>query len=91
MPPPYSLDAVITLLDKHHQRATHGAVGALIGVQARSVMNGLPRSPRHSWVVNGQTMLPSDYEEAQMHAFLLERRQVLKSLDDLMAWLETVS
>lgn len=49
MPTHYSLETVIGLLDKHHQRATYGAFAAL-----------------------------------------LERRQILKTMDELTTWLGTV-
>lgn len=91
MPVPYALETVIGLLDQHHQRATYGAFAALLEVQPLSVMRGLPKSPRYSWIVNLQTELPTDYEDGQMHTSLLERPQILKTMDELTTWLGTVS
>ena len=56
-----SLKHVLDLLNQHHQRATYGAVAGLLGKAPRSLMQGLPRDWRHSWIVNKESGLPSEY------------------------------
>jgi hypothetical protein len=46
-----SLDGIVAQLDAHKQRATYKAVADLVGVLARGLMSGRPKSPRFSWVV----------------------------------------
>jgi len=82
-----SLDSIIDLLDRHHQRATYGAVAALVGTNAQSLMQGRERTPRNSWVVNQKTGLPTNYPESSIHPSLLERGGVLSSDRDLSEWL----
>ena len=82
-----SLDSIIDLLDRHHQRATYGAVAALIGTNAQSLMQGKERSPRNSWIVNQRTGLPTNYSESSIHPRLLERAGVLNSERVLSEWL----
>lgn len=83
------LDRILDLLNAHHQRATYGAVAAVIGAPTpRSVLSGRKRDWRHSWVVNQETGLPTDYHELQRHPKLREREMVLETEDALRAWLE---
>ena len=79
---------VLDLLNKHHQRATYGAVGALLSKVPRSLMQGLPRDWRHSWVVNRDTGLPSEYPSGKIHPAIGERAKILQSEAELEAWLQ---
>jgi hypothetical protein len=54
-----SLDGIVAQLDAHKQRATYKAVADLVGVLARGLMSGRPKSPRFSWVVAATTGLDS--------------------------------
>lgn len=90
MPPPYSLETVIGLLDQHHRRATYGAVGGLLGVLPRSVMRGLPKVQRYSWVVGVESGRPSEYGEEQIHPDLEEYPEILTTMDQLLEWLGAV-
>ena len=90
MPPPYSLETIVGLLDQHHQRATYAAVGALVGVQPRAVMLGLPKEPRYSWVVNGGTGAPLDFTGEEVHPALTEHPRIIGTMDELMVWIEQV-
>jgi hypothetical protein len=56
-----SLESILELLQRHHQRATYGAVAAAVGRTPRNVMQGRPRDWLHSWVVNQNTGLPTEY------------------------------
>ena len=87
---PAATDPLTTLLYRlqgGRQRATYGAVAAVVGAAPRSVMRGRPRDPLHSWVVNAQTGLPTHYADDQVHADLLAHDRVLATEDELRAWL----
>jgi len=83
----YSRSQIVDTLDRFHQRATYGAVAALCGKSPRSVMQGLPRNWRHSWVVNQSSGEPTDYHELMRHPSLFERDRILVTPDELAAWL----
>jgi hypothetical protein len=85
--PRFSLNDVVELLDRHHQRATYGAVAGVVDRPTRFLMGGLPRASRYSWVVNGRTCLPTGYTGEQMHSALLERAEVIGSPVMLEEWL----
>ncbi|MGH7515830.1 MAG: hypothetical protein ACREOQ_23260 [Gemmatimonadales bacterium] len=82
-----SLDQILDLLDGHHQRATYGAVAAALGKTPRSLMQGHRKDWRHSWVVNKDTGLPSEYPKGLIHPAIQERDEVLDTEAALQAWL----
>lgn len=82
-----AFDDIVDLLDRHRQRATYGAVGAIIGRPPRYLMGGRPRDYRHSWIVNRLTGLPTGYGPADMHPELLSRSEVLHTSQQLEDWL----
>jgi hypothetical protein len=84
------LDAILDLLARHHQRATYGAVGALVDRPPSFLMGGRPRDHRHSWIVNQETELPTGYGPDDMHPKLRSRRVVLKTSQQLEDWLRDV-
>jgi hypothetical protein len=86
-----SLESILELLQRHHQRATYGAVAPLLGRTPRNVMQGLPRDWLHSWVVNQDTGLPSEYPAGKIHPALKERAEILNSDQELAAWLQSKS
>lgn len=79
---------MLGLLHEHHQRATYGAVAGLLGKVPRSLMHGLPRDWRHSWVVNSESGLPTEYPIGKIHPAIQERSQILDSREELEAWLK---
>jgi hypothetical protein len=83
-----SLDDILDLLNRYHQRATYGAVGGIINRHPKFVMQDRPRNHLHSWVVNQDTGLPTRYSEDEMHPALLERTAILTSDTDLNFWLK---
>jgi alkylated DNA nucleotide flippase Atl1 len=87
----WNLDDILDLLDQHHQRATYGAVAELVGTGPNIVMGNRPRDPRHSWVVNRETELPTGYTTAQMHPQLRERDTVFHDANSLQNWLQNPS
>ena len=82
-----SLKRVLDLLNQHHQRATYGAVAGLLGKKPRSLMQGLPRDWRHSWVVNKDSGLPSEYPSGKIHPAIEERAEILDTEEELEVWL----
>jgi hypothetical protein len=83
-----SLDAIVALLQKYHQRATYGAVAEPIGRAPRSLMQGRRRSWLNSWVVNQDSGLLSEYATPMMDPHLRERAEILSTADALRTWLD---
>lgn len=86
-----SLDRILDLLHQHHQRATYGAVAALLGKSPRALMQGRPRDWRHSWVVNRDTGLPSEYPALKIHPRISQCPEIIDSEADLENWLRQVN
>ncbi|MEP6832468.1 MAG: hypothetical protein ABJB74_03700 [Gemmatimonas sp.] len=80
-------DQILDELDSAHQRATYGAVAAVVGVSPRALMSGRERNQRHSWVVNLKSGLPTDYAEELMHPELTSNDTIIKTKEDLTSWL----
>jgi hypothetical protein len=83
----HSLDEIVEQLDRHHQRATYGAVAALVGQAPRSLMKGRQRAPRYCWVVSSTSSLPTGYADEEKHPALEERTEVLTTREALLNWL----
>jgi hypothetical protein len=86
-----SLNQILDQLNRHHQRATYGAVADLVGGHARSLLQGRDRDWRHSWVVNQGTGMPSEYPKGKIHPAIAERPDVLKTVEELKEWLRRQS
>ena len=84
-----SLKQTLELLNKHHQRATYGAVAELVGRTPQTVLQGCPRNWLHSWVVNQQTGEPSGFPSGKIHPALTERAEILRTGEALAAWLDS--
>lgn len=85
----FDLDGIVQLLDRHHQRATYGAVADLLGVPARSLMSDVPKRKLYSWVVSAQTFQPTRYPPSAIHADLQENDEVLSTSLALAEWIRT--
>lgn len=85
--PKATLDQILDELDAARQRATYGAVAAVVGASPRALMSGRERNQRHSWVVNLKTGRPTDYAEELIHPELTSREPIIKRKDDLVSWL----
>jgi len=83
----HTLDSVLDALNRHHQRATYGAVAGLLGKNPRSLLQGRERDWRHSWVVNQDTGMPSEYASPMIHPGIAEHAHILETQDELEAWL----
>jgi hypothetical protein len=86
-PPTEMLGTIVALLNKHRQRATYGAVGAVIGSRPLSVMDGRRHSQAHSWVVSKRTGTPTGYRAGDMHPSLQDRKQIISTEQELLSWL----
>jgi hypothetical protein len=81
------LDGVIAALNRHRQRATYGAVAALLDRTPRLLMHSRQRGPESSWVVAKGTGLPSGYADAELHPELTSNPTILATRQELAAWL----
>lgn len=81
------MDQILDTLDGARQRATYGAVAAVVGRAPRTLMSGRERDQRHSWVVSSKNGQPSGYEADQMHPELMQSERVLETREELEQWL----
>lgn len=82
-----TMDQILDALNSAQQRATYGAVAAIVGVSPRVLMKGRERNQRHSWIVNLKSGLPTDYAAELVHPDLMANATILKTRDDIEAWL----
>ena len=90
MPSKYSLETVAGLLEQHRQRASYPALSALIGVRPQILIRGLPREPRHSWIVDARTGRPTKFPEDQIAPDLAQHPRILQTVTELVAWLDSI-
>ena len=84
-----TLDGILDVLERHHQRATYGAVAGILGLDdPTSLFKDYVRSPRTAWVVNKATGLPTGTKESEYPAGLLEKKHVIDTPKELGAWLQ---
>jgi hypothetical protein len=83
----FTMDQIIDALDQRHQRATYGAVAAVLNMPPRTLMQGRERDQRHSWVVSRANGEPTGYQPEQLHPSLRERSEVLDNKEALTQWL----
>jgi hypothetical protein len=82
-----TIDEILDALDHGRQRATYGAVAALLGTSPRTLMAGRERDQRHSWVVSRKNGEPTGYSAEQMHPNLRERPEIFQTKEDLSHFL----
>ena len=85
----FTMDQILDALDRSHQRATYGAVAAVLDRPPRTLMQGRERDQRHSWVVSRANGEPTGYQPAQLHPALRERAEVLDNKESLTQWLRS--
>ena len=83
----YTIDSIVDQLDRFHQRATYGAVAAVVNRSPRNLMDKRSRGPRDSWVVSRQSGMPSGYEPEQLHPDIKSRDTVISTREALESWL----
>ena len=84
-----TLDAILSTLHQHHQRATYSAVAAIVGQTPRMLMQGKPRAQSNCWIVSKTTGRPTGYADEDLHPQLMSNDTVLKTRDELAAWLSS--
>lgn len=87
----FSLESILEQLGTFHQRATYGAVAAVVNSSPRSLMMGRERNTSSSWIVNRNTGKPTGYGEDQLHPQIAEREQILDTSESLRTWLNDPS
>ena len=85
----FTMDQIIDALDQRHQRATYGAVAAVLNMPPRTLMQGRERDQRHSWVVSRANGEPTGYQPEQLHPSLREHAEVLDNKEALTQWLKS--
>lgn len=86
---PQTLDEMCERLERHRQRATYGAVAAILGLNPYSMFVGYPFTPRYSWVVAKETGIPSKYDVPQMHPDLFANEDYIDTAERLREWLDS--
>jgi hypothetical protein len=84
-----NMDQILDRLNDARQRATYGAVAAVVGSAPRTLMTGRERDLRHSWVVSRKSGQPTGYEAEQVHPELMRSERVLETREELERWLAT--
>jgi len=84
-----TLDQILDALSRGRQRATYGAVAALLDQAPRALMKGRDRDQRHSWVVNMRNGQPTGYTPDQIDPDLCVNAEVLNTKEELSRWLES--
>jgi hypothetical protein len=82
-----TLDGILEVLERHRQRATFGAVAAILDRDTRSLFSGYTRTPRTAWVVNKGTGLPTGTKADGYPPGLLENKRVIDTAEELRVWL----
>jgi hypothetical protein len=79
-----TLADVLRFLNEARVRATYGAVATVLGVPPRALGALLgDRRPEASWVVNGETGLPTGYEQTEWHPDLLASSAIIRASNEL--------
>jgi len=85
----YNLDGILDALNQRRQRATYGAVAALVGRTPRLLMHGRPRERNSSWIVSRSTGRPTGYADGEVHPDLMTNEKILETREELETWLAT--
>jgi hypothetical protein len=86
----FTLDSLLDLFEKHHQRVTYGAVAAWLSIPQRSLMQDRPKNKHNSWIVSKATGLPTGYAKSSMHPHLLEHDHVIETEAELRKWRDSL-
>ena len=85
-----SLDELVDCLEKHGRRATYGAVGEIVGMPARSVMHGRPKTAKNSWVVAKRDGKPSGYDFEQLDPRLASSPHPFSTSQEVLTWIKSL-
>jgi len=87
----HTIDTIVDQLDHFRQRATYGAVAAIVNRSPRNLMDKRTRSQRDSWVVSRKDGMPTGYPPEQVHPEIKSRESVLSTGGELECWLANPS
>ena len=87
----HTIDTIVDQLDRFRQRATYGAIAAVVNRSPRNLMDKRTRSPRDSWVVSRKDGMPSQYPPDQVHPEIKARDSILSTGSELESWLANPS
>ena len=87
----HTIDSIVDQLDRFRQRATYGAVAAVVNRSPRNLMDRRTRNPRDSWVVSRKDGMPSKYPEEQIHPEIKTRDAIFSTGAELESWLANPS
>ena len=62
-------------------------IAAVLDQAPRMLMRGKPRAPSNCWIVSETTGRPTGYADADLHPELMSNEAVLKTREELAAWL----
>lgn len=77
------MDHILDVLQNARQRATYGAVAAVLSKSPRVLMKGRERDQRHSWVVNHNSKLPTGYKDEELHPELTAKAEIIETGEEL--------
>jgi hypothetical protein len=94
-----SLDGIVDQLNARRQRASYGAVAALVGTVPRALMNRKDKCGRYSWIVaatnspDSRRGWPTGYTKNQIHPDCFSQicqgdDTVIDSAEELRCWLD---
>lgn len=83
----HTLESIANALAAARQRATYGAVAGLLGRPSAFLMQGVPRTPLFSWIVNAKTLMPTGYSEEQIASELTSSTKVIRTASALEEFL----
>jgi hypothetical protein len=87
----HTIDSIAELLNQFKQRATYGAIAQVLNRGPRNLMQGRSRSLRDSWIVSSGDGMPTGYQSDQIHPDIKSRETILRTRDQLEAWLANPS
>ena len=82
-----TLEEILDVLERHHQRATFGTVGGILERDPESLFKGYARTPRTAWVVNKATELPTGTKAGDYPPGLLKKERIIDTPEELRLWL----
>ena len=82
-----TIDSITEQLERFHQRATYGAVAGVLKRGPRNLMTGRSRTQRDSWIVSSGDGMPTGYPPEQVHPEIKSRETILRTAQELEAWL----
>jgi hypothetical protein len=86
----YRLREIVAKLSHYRQRATYAAVGEFLNASAWMVRGWFKENEAfdNSFIVSADSGEPTNYPDLKVHQSLKTRPMILKTSDELLAWLQ---